>query len=361
MAKIDWHFRRPELAQSYLEKVLDAGINRIAFFGRRRIGKTEFMLRDLLPMALDRGALALYCSMWEDKERPYLAVISMLDDAKLPGKEIKQKLVAKASLPDQVEVGVEYERAVNPVMASANELQQVVSGFKDIVKRCRNEKRDCLVVIDEIQHLATSERFATFAATLRSALDVSGSDIGVLFTGSSRADLQKCFEDTRAPFFGFANMVDFQPMSHDYIDHLEETYFKITGKSLRQGYLGGIFEEAGRNAQIVRSLVERMIITASDDILDEWKSMKDGMQCDGGWCQKQWNSIHDSDRVIYKMVLDGKDIFSEDALASYDFSRGVAQQALARLQNKGFVSKMGHGQYSTEMPILDEWVRKMAT
>lgn len=80
--------------------------------------------------------------MWEDKERPCLAVISMLDDAKLPGKEINQKLAAKASLPDQVEVGVEYERAVNPVMASANELQQVASGFKDIVKRCRNEKPD---------------------------------------------------------------------------------------------------------------------------------------------------------------------------------------------------------------------------
>ena len=58
---VDWHFARPALASSYLDTLLAQGVRRLAFFGRRRIGKTEFLLRDLIPAAQARGADTLYC------------------------------------------------------------------------------------------------------------------------------------------------------------------------------------------------------------------------------------------------------------------------------------------------------------
>jgi hypothetical protein len=59
--------------------------------------------------------------------------------------------------------------------------------------------------------------------------------------------------------------------------------------------------------------------------------------------------------------MDNKELFSEESLAIYSqfgHSRGTAQQGQARLINKGLISKLGHGKYVTELPILDQWVRE---
>lgn len=359
MATIDWHFARPALAGSYLDKMFGAGISRLAFFGKRRIGKTEFMRLDLMPAAEVQAIVTLYCSMWENKDRPYLALLRVLKEQVAPQRETRHKLAVQGNLWEQAEVGVEFERASKPVPASSAELQEITSLFQALLKENKKRGRRCLLVLDEIQHLATSAKFATFAATLRTMLDMAGDQIRVVFTGSSFADLQKLFKDNKAPFYDFASIVVFEPMSHDFIGHLESIYQRIARSVLPAGRLGEIFEEVGRNAHIVRALVERLVLRLSRDIDGEWEMYRAELQGPEGWCQKQWEGLHESDKIVYQLVMNGQELFSESALTLYGkagFSRGTAQQALNRLINRGLVSRVSHGRYVTDIPLLDEWI-----
>lgn len=360
MGAINWHFARGALAQAYLDRMFKSGIGRLVFFGRRRIGKTEFMRQDLMPAAEAEGILTLYCSLWENKDKPYLAFLRALKEVVPPATETKHKLAVKVGIPEQVEAGVEFERASKPMAASAEDLQEITTLFQSLLKENRKQGRKCLIVLDEIQHLATSAKFATFAAALRTMLDMADEQIRVVFTGSSYADLQKLFKDNKAPFYDFADVMVFEPLSHDFVTHLENIYRTITRNDLPVGELGRIFEEAGRNAHVTRALVQRLVLKLSQDIEREWEEYKAELQGPEGWCQKQWEGMQPSDRIVYRLIMEGEELFSEKSLTIYSqagFSRGTAQQAQSRLLNRGLISRVGHGQYVTEIPLLDQWMR----
>ena len=55
--KDPWHYPRPKLAEKYL-KVFDIGlIAAQGLFAKRRMGKSEFLEKDLLPAAHEHGYL----------------------------------------------------------------------------------------------------------------------------------------------------------------------------------------------------------------------------------------------------------------------------------------------------------------
>ena len=124
---IDWHYPRPELAQAHLAQLFDQGLSRLAFFGRRRIGKTEYLRRDLIPAAQAKGVVdTFYCSFWENKDHPQLALIRALQDA-LPEKQAKAKAKAGLNL-GVLDFSAEVERADRPKPALPNELTLAAAG-----------------------------------------------------------------------------------------------------------------------------------------------------------------------------------------------------------------------------------------
>lgn len=356
-ASVDWHFARPALAVSYLDTLLNQGVRRLAFFGRRRIGKTEFLLQDLLPGAAARGASTLYCSLWEFKDRPHLGITQALKAA-TPGQGAPVlKGRVQMSLPDIAEAEVEVERADRPQAASSAELAQLTAAWRDWLAATKG--RPALAVFDEIQHLATSARFATLAATLRTLLDMAPPQVHVVFTGSSHADLQRLFNHNKAPFFQFADVLPFQPMSHDFVAHLEAIFHRITSLTLPAGALGKLFELTGRNAHLLTGLTQRLVIFRTTDVQSVWDDVARSMLGPDGWCEQQWGGLGDSDQAVYLQLLHGQEPFSEGSLQVYQdqgFSRATAQKALLRLENRGLISRLGHGQYLREIPMLDEWL-----
>lgn len=354
---IDWHFARPALAASYLDMLLSQGVRRLAFFGRRRIGKTEFLLRDLLPAASAQGASTVYCSLWEFKDRPHLGIIQALAGATPGGAAPALKGRVQLSLPDIAEAEVEVERASKPQAASAGELGRLTTVWRDWLAALKG--RPALVVFDEIQHLATSARFATLAATLRTLLDMAPPHVHVVFTGSSHADLQRLFNHNKAPFFQFADVLPFQPMSHDFVAHLESIFHQITHLRLPAGALGKLFELTGRNAHLLTGMTQRLVIFRTTDVQGIWDDVSQGMLGPDGWCEQQWEALGAPDQAVYLQLMHGQEPFSEASLQVYQdqgFSRASAQKALLRLENKGLISRLGHGQYLREIPVMDEWL-----
>ncbi len=81
MAKPDWHYSRKALARHYLQSVELGMMNRIVLLGVRRVGKTEFLLRDLAPLALAEGYLPIYVNLWSSPERPQETFLYALQNA----------------------------------------------------------------------------------------------------------------------------------------------------------------------------------------------------------------------------------------------------------------------------------------
>ncbi len=358
--KVSWHFGRPALAEHYYNLLFDSGIRRLALFGRRRIGKTEFLLQDLVPLAQQKSTGTLYCSLWENKDSPQSSLIQALLQATktkgAQGSSMKGRL--QLSLPDMAEAEIEVERAQHPKAATTSELSQLTASWREWLKQ--RGTKPVLVIFDEIQHLASSARFATLAATLRTLLDMAPANVRVIFTGSSHADLHRLFTNNKAPFFQFADIVPFQPMSHDFVQHLEGIFQRITSLVLPSDSLGKLFELTGRNAHVITGLTQRLVIFRTTDVEGMWQDIADNLVGPEGWCEQQWSQLSSSDRTVYLQLLREQEPFSEASLKMYaraSFSRATAQKALLRLENKGLISRLGHGQYLREVPMLDLWIR----
>ncbi len=355
---LDWHYPRPALASEHLEKLFDQGVSRLAFFGRRRIGKTEYLRYDLIPAAREKGVLAaVYCSFWENKDCPHLAFLRALTDA-LPVGEHKTKVKAGLAF-GIVNIGGEVERADKPRAAMPDEISAVAQAFNAWVKSLGG--RPGLVLLDEVQHLATSAYFATFAASLRTMLDMAPKNIAVVFTGSSLADLQRLFAEVKAPFFNFASVIDFPTLGRPFIDHLAGIHKAITGLTCNADALWDIFQRTGTNAHQVTGLVERMVLEKNDDVLAAWAQVETDLFGEEGWYESLWSSLALSDQAVYLLLKEGQELFSESSLAVYEqlgFSRGTAQQALRRLVNRSLLHRQKHGNYERIVPLLDEWLEQ---
>ncbi len=359
--KISWHFGRPELAGYYYNLLFDSGIRRLALFGRRRIGKTEFVLQDLIPLAQQKKTATLYCSLWENKDSPQSSMLQALVQATKGANSNSMKGRLQLSLPNIAEAEIEVERAQHPKAATTQELSQLTTSWRDWLKGLNT--KPALVVFDEIQHLASSARFATLAATLRTLLDMAPVNVRVVFTGSSHADLHRLFTNNKAPFFQFADIVPFQPMSHDFVQHLEGIFQRITSLVLPPDTLSELFELSGRNAHVITGLTQRLVIFRTTNIEAMWRDITENLVGPDSWCGQQWGQLNDSDRTVYMQLLKEQEPFSEASLKVYErasFSRAAAQKALLRLENKGLISRLGHGQYLREVPMLDIWIREQA-
>ncbi|MCW3505975.1 hypothetical protein K6Y68_38720, partial [Burkholderia cenocepacia] len=79
-----WHFARPDLADAYLQ-AFDLKLSSArGLFARRRMGKTEFLRRDLMPAAIKKGYLAAYTNLWDNRSAPDRALVGALVEALEP-------------------------------------------------------------------------------------------------------------------------------------------------------------------------------------------------------------------------------------------------------------------------------------
>ncbi|NIB43485.1 hypothetical protein HBA55_28005 [Pseudomaricurvus alkylphenolicus] len=218
---IDWHYARPELAQTYLTSVTQGIMTRMALLGVRRVGKTEFLLRDFCPVALDNGYLPIYMNLWSEPEQPHLTVLQALQStlAAEGTDKIKQVLsteVRKLELGNSLLGKVGMEFAGSAEKASSQELLTIGTCIAELVEA---PKLTPVLVIDEVQHLAENEAFLPLQSALRTAFDTAGRELAVVYAGSSRNGIRAMFSDSNKPFYNSAYMAEFPVLGREFTDH----------------------------------------------------------------------------------------------------------------------------------------------
>jgi hypothetical protein len=79
-----WHFARPELAEQHLQAFNLGLISATALHARRRMGKTEFLTKDLTPAAEKKGYTVGYCNLWQEDQDPAAAIAQAITACSAP-------------------------------------------------------------------------------------------------------------------------------------------------------------------------------------------------------------------------------------------------------------------------------------
>lgn len=356
---INWHFPRRDLAQLSLAHFDNGSLSRATVYAARRKGKTEFLLRDLAPLAEKQGWVVVYANLWDDKDQPHLPILTALKAAEQAMRRRSvlrrflampvNRLKAEAEILTLGKVGAEVEFATNPRTVSADELAQI----RELLTRLSKQKRPLLLLVDEIQHLATSPKFERLAFALRTQLDLLGPDIAVLFTGSSKVGLAKTFAHGAMPFYQSAQELPFPDMGREFVAHIAACYEQLTGRHLDLPTLVRFFEKHERSPFHLVNLVKRMVIAGYSDARtaarDYARHLEESVVS---------AELSETERWVLGRIESGQALFEQTALAARAArenrtAAAVKQQVkrvVADLERKGIVVKFGRGKYKVQVP-----------
>lgn len=360
-----WHYPRPDLAGAYLQ-AFDLKLSSArGLFARRRMGKTEFLRRDLIPTAIEKGYLAAYTNLWDNRSAPDSALASALVEALEPqgvkavlaklGKPVK-KLKASAKLAG-AEGSIEAELAATKVDSAG--------ALREVLKQLDKQKRPLLLVIDEAQVLALAAH-SDFAHALRAALDIRKDRIKVVFAGSSETTLREMFARASEPFYNWAPLEPFPLLGEEFVVFTIKLLNSMARYplTLKQGMRA--FEELHRTPEFFKRFVERYMLYQVEGVDAAIAHTKASVFSDEHFL-RQWTQMSPVDQAVVTLLARGEaDLHGSTGLARLteltgkQATKNTAAHTLRRLQGQNIITRLALGEYRIEDEAFAEWVRRRA-
>ena len=351
-----WHFPRTELAKQVLG-MFDSGLaSSLTFFAPRRMGKTEFLRKDIMPLAEHNGWRVFYFSFLDagaHSEQQFIDALTSF--AQKDGFISKASNLLKSIGKVSGEVaGVKGEFELGT--------QQTNNSILTAIERLAQQQSPVLLLLDEIQALAGNAHKSTIAS-LRTALDTDKDRIKVIFTGSSREGLRKMFSASNAPFFHYGQNLHFPELSRGFTDHLAENYQRTTGRSLDQEELWAAFVDMHRSPQLARSLVERLALNpqfsiefAKQQFVLDIASSRD--------FHGLWDSLKPVEHfLLIAIAQDQPELYSStfrqqlaNRIGVNEIPVSTVQSALRSLTRRQVIFKPDNSIYEIEDSLLKEWI-----
>lgn len=359
MKKIDWHFERKALATHYLKTVYQGAINRIALLDVRRTGKTSFLLKDLYPVALENGFVPVYINLWTESENPATLIVSSIeqtlraykDKSSNTLKDIANTQIKKVEVGNSLlgKVAMEFD-AKRAVEASQSDLLAINSALAELVKHCGDK---VLIIIDEIQHLATSDKFDATQRALRTALDTF-SDVCVVYSGSSRSGIDAMFSDKDKAFFNSAFLIDFPRLDREFVARCQQILKQDFSLNYNINELNDCYNSFDQSPFWFIQLVNYLLVNQA--------SLKDGLLFveaaiiqDGGFERLKTRVKPLDKQVLHALLANNSQMYSEQTLKSFSKKVGKkvtpssVQASIRKLKTMGVISQYSD-RYYAELP-----------
>lgn len=360
MSKDIWHFPRSELAQQVLGMFESGLSSALVFFAPRRMGKTEFLRKDIQPLAEKNKWKTFYFSFLDIGER----VQEEFTHALLKFSEDNGAMHGKNSILARVrKVGAEAAGIKAHLELDSFEY---ASDMKSVFSKLATEGK-VLLLMDEVQVLTKNEKNQQFIAGLRTALDLNKDSIKVIFTGSSREGLRRMFSQASAPFFHFGQNLPFPELARDFTDHLTGVFNQVTGRKLDKEILWQTFKEMDNVPQLARSLVERLALNPNQTITETKAQLLADIFNDRAYIEMLENSSK-LEQMLLKEIAGGEQSFFSEKQRGYFSKRlGVPeltvpsiQSALRVLQRKNLIGKLPERTgYFIDDPNLKSWLQNL--
>lgn len=365
---IDWHYPRKDLTEKVLIAYEQGLSDTLTLFAPRRMGKTEFVLLDLIPAAGQRGYTPVYASFWENKDNPTSALLSAVNTAlegsnwwqratrKIASARLSVHANATGEVSGALDVGKSSGKASDP--DTLRELKEALNAL--VAKHDR-----VLLCLDEAQHLATRPEFENLVFFLRTFLDQNRQRVRVMYTGSSRDGLRKLFSKRKAALFQSSSQIDLPQLGSGFVEHMRQCYQQATTQdfSLRDGLTA--FSILNYVPREFRSVLEKMILSGSQDIIREATNARDEQLEDGNY-PSLWATLKSIDQAILTWIAHGGSGLYQDACKDYIASHlGIEpdqvethtiQNAVNRLRGE-YISLVSHANYEFEDARFQDWIQ----
>lgn len=359
-----WYFQRLDLAQKYL-KILEVGISsNLAVLAPRRKGKTCFVLNDISTMARKKRYIPVYASLWQNINAPHEGLILALEEAievldkKNSFNRLLKAKIKKTSLGNELIGKLELEFADDPQKPSSKELILLDKLLTTLQKKSKN--KTILLIVDEVQHLATSSQFDPLTHALRTMLDKRLGGVKALFTGSSRHYMDLLFNELQSPFYHFVESMPFPDLGEDFLDFLSKNLQKRHKISISITNLKHAFSAVDQSPYWMMKIISHMI-TFGEGLQTSVKYVLQLIETAEGF-ERIEKKLKPIDKIVFLALSDGKSPFSRSLLEKIERETNVkgiypnVQRALKRLIEKQLVSQVEKGEYKIEKPGLKRYL-----
>lgn len=360
----DWHFARPDLADKYLQMFQLGLTSARGLFARRRMGKTEFLLKDFIPAAKNRGYSVVYVNLWNAKKDPATALmVEFYKSIEPKGFEnfLRRFITPVSAIKASGKITGVVEGGIETHFQTAKKL--VGSLLTEAMQAFDKHTTSMILVIDEAQVLAY-EANSDFAHALRAALDVRKDRIKVIFAGSSEGTLRKMFGVASEPFYNWAPLEPFDLLGEAFVKAMVAHVNAISQYPLALDDALAAFTQLNHTPEFFRHYVEYYVLNPMAGTVTALENTKTKVFNDQGFFQ-QWQDLLVADRMILSMIAAGsKDLFSKDTLQymtdklglANTINRNTTQNALRRLMLKNIITKIDHGVYQLEDIAFSDWI-----
>lgn len=298
-----WHFPRPELAEAYLSAFALGLTSARGLFARRRMGKTEFLCKDLLPAAVAQDYLVAYTNLW-DTETPDIALVSALAEALEPR--------------GWMAVLTALGKPVKKVKASAK-----VPGAEGSIE----------------------------------------AELAQLDTDSS-VTLRDMFARSSEPFYNWAPLEPFPLLGDEYVAFTITRVKSMARRALTLAQGKQAFDALHRTPDFFKRFVERFMMYQPQGAEAALEYTLNTVFSDEQFV-RQWDAANPADQGVLALLAEGEsDLHSVhglerlSALIGKAATRNTAGHALRRLQDANVVTRLSLGRYRIEDEAFAEWIRR---
>ncbi len=366
-------FHREHLAKAYCDSLAGLGISNatsgLFLAGPRRVGKSTFLMEDLIPEAETRGWVPVYVDLWEDKQTdPALLIVEAIKKAiarykgKL-GKLANVVQIQKINLFSAVELDFS-----KPGLPENMTLVNLLSYLRELTEK------PVLLLIDEAQHALTTSAGLNAMFSIKSARDQLNTrhkspDLMLVLTGSNRDKLAQLVFKKDQPFFG-SDITAFPLLGRDYTDFFTDQINQAlaAGNQFDKTSMWEAFQLTGHRPEVLRQMVARVALSNAAESFS--KLLKQDAFL---WHSKVWNEFESDfhalpplhQTLLHLLIEQGRgwSPFSEHSMQYYkaalksSVSASAVQAAIQLLRDQGFIWQSSRGVYTLEDDSFAEWFK----
>ena len=369
MAEDPWHFERAEFSARVLTLLTGGPAQALTLFAPRRTGKTEFLLKDLAPLAEHRGHRVIYASFWQAPLSPLAVLLHALETSLERGKPGDRVRSAALALAPRLSLsglasGAGMKAEIDLTALKGRPPGDLLLHLDDLLERASRKRRATLLLLDEVQELARTRGNTPLVAALRTSLDKRSDRLKAVFTGSSREGLAAMFSARQAPFFHFATPIELPALGTSFVDHVLGTFRKVSRRTLARRDMLRAFEKLHANPYFFRMLVETLLHDPALGVEAALERVRERIAADLGY-PGIWLGLTPVQRATARVLAGGAGRpFSQRFRQAVGVALGEEtppaariQAALRRLERLG-LADTHTGDWALVDPELAAWIRE---
>jgi len=334
MSKDNWHYPRRDFSQTVFTLLVDGPAHAVRLFGPRRMGKTQFLLRDLGRLAEQKGHRVVYASLWQQLGSP-IGILLYEFDRTLRGAGLVDRIKSTASnisakfeikIPGGGKLAIDLGNNVPPDTSHLIALDKFCG-------KLANRKKPTFLLLDEIQELARSPGAEELIAALRTSLDKRKDSLVTVFTGSSQGGLRSMFSDRDAPFYRFAESIDLPELGTNFVDHQLRAFKKVSTRRLAKKVAVSAFERCEKNPLFFQKWLMKLALHPSTTPEDAFGILQDEIAEEFGFT-RLWLELRPIQRTMARLVAESTpQVYGESGLARIAALTGTNPPAVSKLQS----------------------------